>query len=83
MPCLITVLISPPTQPVVGIFGISRSTRYRMEDEYSDANLREFLESYMAGNLKRVIKSQPVPKKNNGPVRVRCRLSPLVSRPAC
>lgn len=32
--------------------------------------LERFLEDYFAGHLKRFIKSQPAPERNNGPIKV-------------
>lgn len=34
--------------------------------------LERFLQDYFDGNLKRYLKSEPVPESNDGPVKVRC-----------
>nr|XP_012378228.1 protein disulfide-isomerase A4 [Dasypus novemcinctus] len=45
--------------------------KYAMEpDEFDSDTLREFVTAFKKGKLKPVIKSQPVPKNNQGPVRV-------------
>lgn len=45
--------------------------RFAMEPEEFDADaLREFVTAFKRGKLKPVIKSQPVPKNNKGPVKV-------------
>ncbi|XP_038616386.1 protein disulfide-isomerase A4 [Tachyglossus aculeatus] len=45
--------------------------KYAMEPEEFDADvLREFVRAFKKGKLKAVIKSQPVPKNNKGPVKI-------------
>ncbi|XP_037691848.1 protein disulfide-isomerase A4 isoform X2 [Choloepus didactylus] len=45
--------------------------KYAMEpDEFDSDTLQEFVTAFKKGKLKPVIKSQPVPKNNKGPVRV-------------
>uniref|UniRef100_A0A3B1II08 protein disulfide-isomerase n=1 Tax=Astyanax mexicanus TaxID=7994 RepID=A0A3B1II08_ASTMX len=45
--------------------------KYSMREEFRDGkSLERFLEDYYANSLKRYIKSEPVPAKNNGPVKV-------------
>lgn len=34
--------------------------------------LERFLQDYFDGNLKRYLKSEPIPESNDGPVKVRC-----------
>ncbi|XP_019635970.1 PREDICTED: protein disulfide-isomerase A4-like [Branchiostoma belcheri] len=47
----------------VGLYDTT-NRKYRMEpDEFSEDTLREFVEAFKNGELKPVIKSQPVPKK--------------------
>ncbi|XP_015913469.2 protein disulfide-isomerase A4 [Parasteatoda tepidariorum] len=48
----------------------SAKIRYRMEpvEDFSADELREFVRDVLAGNVKKHIKSQPVPKENKGPV---------------
>lgn len=54
----------------VGIWG-EKNTKYKMEeDELDDDTLREFVDAFKAGELKPIVKSQPIPKKNSGPVTV-------------
>ncbi|KAK3739455.1 hypothetical protein QZH41_017293 [Actinostola sp. cb2023] len=55
----------------VGCFDVE-GRRYRMdpEEEFSEESFREFVEEFKAGNLKPIIKSQPAPKKNDGPVKI-------------
>lgn len=50
----------------------SRTDRYtlRQEDEFSIEDLKDFLDDYKAGKLTRVRRSQPKPRKNDGPVKV-------------
>ncbi|XP_002732815.1 protein disulfide-isomerase A4-like [Saccoglossus kowalevskii] len=54
-----------------GIFA-EDGTKYKMkaDDDEFDEEFREFVENFVAGKLKPVIKSQPVPKKNDGPVTI-------------
>ncbi|XP_067266902.1 protein disulfide isomerase family A, member 8 isoform X2 [Chanodichthys erythropterus] len=46
--------------------------KYTMREEFTrdGKSLESFLEDYFAGRLKRYVKSEPVPAKNNGPVKV-------------
>ncbi|KAI4893266.1 hypothetical protein NFI96_019665, partial [Prochilodus magdalenae] len=46
--------------------------KYKMQEEFTrdGKSLERFLEDYFAGQLKRYIKSEPVPESNNGPVKV-------------
>uniref|UniRef100_A0A8B9JTI6 protein disulfide-isomerase n=1 Tax=Astyanax mexicanus TaxID=7994 RepID=A0A8B9JTI6_ASTMX len=46
--------------------------KYSMREEFTrdGKSLERFLEDYYANSLKRYIKSEPVPAKNNGPVKV-------------
>lgn len=54
----------------VGIWA-DKNTKYRMEeDELDEDTLTEFVDAFKAGSLKPVVKSQPIPKKNSGPVTV-------------
>ncbi|EDO32930.1 predicted protein [Nematostella vectensis] len=56
----------------VGCFD-KEGRKFRMdpdEEEFSEDSLREFVEEFKAGNLKPIIKSQPVPKSNKEPVTV-------------
>ena len=51
---------------------VSRTERYtlRFDDEFSSEELIEFLDDFKAGKLKPVLRSQPKPRKNDGPVKV-------------
>ncbi|KAL0962284.1 hypothetical protein UPYG_G00338100 [Umbra pygmaea] len=46
--------------------------KYTMREEFTrdGKSLERFLEDYFAGRLKRYIKSEPIPEKNNGPVKI-------------
>ncbi|KAM4631433.1 protein disulfide-isomerase A3-like [Polymixia lowei] len=46
--------------------------KYTMREEFTrdGRSLERFLEDYFAGRLKRYIKSEPIPEKNNAPVKV-------------
>ncbi|XP_028412228.1 protein disulfide-isomerase A4-like [Dendronephthya gigantea] len=44
--------------------------KYKMDDEFTEESLRDFLDAYKNGELKPEIKSQPVPKGKSGPVQV-------------
>lgn len=44
--------------------------RYAMREDFTTENVQEFVSDYFAGKLKPVVKSQSVPKKNKGPVKV-------------
>ncbi|XP_048849263.1 protein disulfide-isomerase A3-like isoform X2 [Brienomyrus brachyistius] len=46
--------------------------KYTMREEFTRDGkaLERFLEDYFAGHLKRFIKSQPSPERNNGPIKV-------------
>ncbi|KAM3858520.1 protein disulfide isomerase family A, member 8 [Diretmus argenteus] len=46
--------------------------KYTMREEFTrdGKSLERFLEDYLAGRLKRYIKSEPIPEKNNAPVKV-------------
>ncbi|RXG53145.1 Protein disulfide-isomerase A4 [Armadillidium vulgare] len=54
----------------VGIFG-EGNLRYRMEPEedFESDDLEEFVSKFVKGKLKPHLKSQPVPKRQEGPVR--------------
>lgn len=51
---------------------VRNSKKYRMEpmDEYEEDDVREFLNKLKKGKLTPQIKSQSIPKKNSGPVKV-------------
>ncbi|GAA6077861.1 protein disulfide-isomerase A4 [Tachysurus ichikawai] len=54
----------------VGILG-EEGKKYPMEPEEFDSDvLREFVLAFKKGKLKPIVKSQPVPKNNKGPVKV-------------
>ncbi|PFX20618.1 Protein disulfide-isomerase A4 [Stylophora pistillata] len=55
----------------VGCFD-DKNRKYRMEpdDEFDEDSLREFVENFKNGNIEAIVKSQPAPKKNTGPVTV-------------
>ncbi|XP_046846984.1 protein disulfide-isomerase A4-like isoform X2 [Xenia sp. Carnegie-2017] len=53
----------------VALFG-EKDKKYKMEEEFSEDSLRDFLDSYKNNELEPVIKSQPVPKGKSGPVQV-------------
>ncbi|KAJ8272758.1 hypothetical protein GJAV_G00093090 [Gymnothorax javanicus] len=54
----------------VGIFG-EGGKKFAMEPEEFDSDvLREFVLAFKKGKVKPIIKSQPVPKSNKGPVKV-------------
>jgi len=57
--------------PVVGI-RTSRGDKYVMAEEFSRDGkaLERFLQDYFEGNLKRYLKSEPIPESNDGPVKV-------------
>ena len=48
----------------------TKNRRYAMRDEVTTETLQDFVEDYFTGKLKPVIKSQSVPKKDKGPVKV-------------
>ena len=47
-----------------------RKLRYAMKDDFTTENVQDFVSDYFANKLRPVIKSQPVPKKNKGPVKI-------------
>lgn len=49
-----------------------RGHKYTMREEFTrdGKSLERFLDDYFAGQLKRYIKSEPIPEKNKGPVKV-------------
>lgn len=53
----------------VGFFDVN-NVKYRMEpvEDFSEEELRTFVEDVIAGNIGKHIKSQPIPKDNKGPV---------------
>lgn len=54
----------------VAILDVS-GKKYAMEpDEFDSDTLREFVITFKKGKLKPVVKSQPIPKSNKGPVKV-------------
>ncbi|XP_063781946.1 protein disulfide-isomerase A3 [Pseudophryne corroboree] len=57
--------------PVVGI-KTAKGEKYVMHEEFSRDGkaLERFLEDYFAGNVKRYLKSEPIPQDNDGPVKV-------------
>lgn len=62
-------LSSHGNKPVVAIRN-TNNEKFRMTDEFSIENLEKFLENYIAGKVKAHLKSEPVPEKNDGPVKV-------------
>ncbi|PIK56699.1 hypothetical protein BSL78_06421 [Apostichopus japonicus] len=54
----------------VGLYDTKKRYAMDTDDEFSVEGLREFLQDFKDGNLKPVIKSQPKPKDNDGPVRI-------------
>ncbi|XP_076127696.1 protein disulfide-isomerase A3 [Alosa pseudoharengus] len=57
--------------PVVGI-RTAKGDKYVMQEEFSRDGkaLERFLQDYFDGNLKRYLKSEPIPENNDGPVKV-------------
>ncbi|XP_012697964.1 protein disulfide-isomerase A3 [Clupea harengus] len=57
--------------PVVGI-RTAKGDKYIMQEEFSRDGkaLERFLQDYFDGNLKRYLKSEPIPENNDGPVKV-------------
>ncbi|KAJ1180173.1 hypothetical protein NDU88_005397 [Pleurodeles waltl] len=57
--------------PVVGI-KTAKGEKYVMQEEFSRDGkaLERFLQDYFDGNLKRYLKSEPIPESNDGPVKV-------------
>ncbi|XP_048828791.1 protein disulfide-isomerase A3-like [Brienomyrus brachyistius] len=57
--------------PVVGI-RTAKGDKYVMQEEFSRDGkaLERFLQDYFDGNLKRYLKSEPIPESNDGPVKV-------------
>ncbi|KAJ8412977.1 hypothetical protein AAFF_G00105590 [Aldrovandia affinis] len=57
--------------PVVGIRS-AKGDKYVMQEEFSRDGkaLERFLQDYFDGNLKRYLKSEPIPESNDGPVKV-------------
>ncbi|XP_078539409.1 protein disulfide-isomerase A3 [Lissotriton helveticus] len=57
--------------PVVGIKN-AKGEKYVMQEEFSRDGkaLERFLQDYFDGNLKRYLKSEPIPESNDGPVKV-------------
>ncbi|KAK3541608.1 hypothetical protein QTP86_033078 [Hemibagrus guttatus] len=54
----------------VAILG-EEGKKYAMEPEEFDSDvLREFVQAFKKGKLKPIVKSQPIPKNNKGPVKV-------------
>ncbi|XP_029641000.1 protein disulfide-isomerase A4 isoform X1 [Octopus sinensis] len=49
---------------------MTEEKRYTMEpmDEFESSHIESFLDDFVSGNLKPHIKSQPIPKKDKGPV---------------
>lgn len=62
-------LSSHGNKPVVAVRN-SNNEKFRMTDEFSIENLEKFLENYIAGKVKAHLKSEPLPEKNDGPVKV-------------
>ncbi|XP_037600057.1 protein disulfide-isomerase A3 [Cebus imitator] len=59
--------------PVVAI-RTAKGEKFVMQEEFSRDGkaLERFLQDYFDGNLKRYLKSEPIPESNDGPVKVRC-----------
>ncbi|KAL0155034.1 hypothetical protein M9458_049297, partial [Cirrhinus mrigala] len=57
--------------PLVGI-RTAKGDKYVMKEEFSRDGkaLEKFLQDYFDGNLKRYLKSEPIPENNDGPVKV-------------
>ncbi|XP_071957938.1 protein disulfide-isomerase A4-like [Antedon mediterranea] len=55
----------------IGIWGNDKK-KFRMdpEEDFDDEELREFIDDWKKGKVDPVVKSQPTPKKNNGPVTI-------------
>ena len=47
-----------------------KDRKYKMDDEFNEDSLREFLDAYKNGELQPQIKSQPIPQGKSGPVQV-------------
>jgi protein disulfide isomerase family A protein 3 len=57
------------SKPLVAIQG-SNGQKFTMEKEFSMDNLKAFAKDYLAGKLEPYMKSEPVPEKNDEPVKV-------------
>lgn len=54
----------------VGVLG-EDDRKFPMEpEEFDEDTIKDFIKSYLKGKAKAIVKSQPVPKKNKGPVKV-------------
>lgn len=56
-------------KPVIGIRN-EKQQKFRMESDFSIDNLNQFIKDYFAGKLEPHFKSEDVPEKNDGPVKV-------------
>ena len=54
---------------VVGLYD-AKGQKYAMEQDFSVDNLKAFAQEYLDGGLEPYLKSEPVPKDNDGPVKV-------------
>lgn len=60
---------SQGNKPAIAIRNAANE-KFRMTNDFSMENLEKFLEEYFAGNVKAHVKSEPIPEKNDGPVKV-------------
>jgi len=54
----------------VAIDDFAGSLKYRLDKEFSVDNLKEFFKNYLENKIKPHIKSEPIPEKNDAPVKI-------------
>uniref|UniRef100_A0A915ISU3 protein disulfide-isomerase n=1 Tax=Romanomermis culicivorax TaxID=13658 RepID=A0A915ISU3_ROMCU len=58
--------LDTPMVAAQGVYG----EKYRMDEEFSVENLKLFAENLLAGKLINYMKSEPIPARNDGPVKI-------------
>ena len=65
-------------QPSAGIYDSKGKYVMSTESKFSVDALKDFVQSYLDGELEPYMKSEPVPEPNDGPVKVLVRWWPLL-----
>lgn len=56
--------------PAIGIYEFKQDVKYVFSDEYSPESLKEWIQKFIDGKIEATTKSEPIPEKNDEPVKI-------------
>jgi protein disulfide-isomerase A1 len=57
-------------KPAIAVYNFETDAKFVFEDKYSKAALGKFFDDFVDGKLKPAMKSEPIPEKNDEPVKI-------------